>query len=177
MDMDNTNNRVPKWNRFSWIYCGRHGKDDDLYGIIYIIWLLGRGGAHSSGLIQQRSETGIFLAMVLMATHTHTPPLSLLYPLSGINWMSVITPYIKTNNKSSTYFFPFRCFFLLHMSTSSVDMNSVGSPSLNIIQSLSAFSAISVVHYLGFRCNLSPHTPLYLCVVLPACTAQNRVFC
>lgn len=50
--------------------------------------------------------------MAVMATHIH---------LSGINWMS----WIKTNNKSPS-------FFLLHLFTFLVDMHFVGSPSLDI---------------------------------------------
>lgn len=42
-------------------------------------------------------------ASVLRATHTHTPPLSLICLVSGINCMSVFTPYIKANNKSLPY--------------------------------------------------------------------------
>ena len=61
--------------------------------------------------------------------------------------------------------------------TFTVDMHSAGFPSLNIILSLSAYSHISVVHYLCFCCSLSLQTLLYLGAVLPACAVWNRVFC
>lgn len=82
--------------------------------------------------VERRRETGIFLPLVLRATHTYTPPLSLCYPRFGINWVSVITPYIKTNNKSppsllvsSSLLLPF---IFLHFT---VYMHSIGFPSTN----------------------------------------------
>lgn len=75
--------------------------------IVYMpLGLLWGGMPHSWGFVQQRMTTGIFLLMVLRAACTHTPLLSLLYPVLRINWMAVITPSIKTNNKSPTYLSP-----------------------------------------------------------------------
>lgn len=79
--------------------------------------------------VQQWGDTSIFLPVVVMASHVHTPPLSLLYHLSGINW----TSWIKTNNKSPSDFFPIVSFFLFHFFFNLlVVMHFLGSPALNI---------------------------------------------
>lgn len=82
--------------------------------------------------------------MAVMATHIH---------LSGINWMS----WIKTNNKSPS-------FFLLHLFTFLVDMHFVGSPSLDITL-YQSFQMSLLFTICVFCCNLSLHALLYLCAV------------
>lgn len=83
------------------------------------------------------------------------PPLSLLCLLSGIDWMSVIRPYIKADDKSpaivsSCCGYAFCWLHLCNHHTVSIMFTCLYSSLI--------------------CCSLSPHTLLHLCALLPAFT-------